>query len=646
MTDTTKQDYSGITSGLDMAKVPLYGQEDQRMQDLLKGQEDILNSLQKRYDQPNWWKVAAGFAKPQLGGFLASAGSAAEAMGENVENQRAQQLPIATAKLGLLQNKMILKGDKDVTDQVKRWRDSHPGETPSAQQVGEWEAMAPNSKTVASLKNELKFNQEQQGVNVQAATAANAADVNDIARAKARQAADLPLSEYDKAILYKQATRIPAKSTEPTVNAQGAPAAPAAPAAPKAEPSAAQVAPAEAEKPKEAAKPQEAVKPKNIYITPEGARVSEDLYKDFYKNGKPSIPIISNIRTQEEQDALKDHQDDNGKWFTKQDRPVSENSKHLTGDAIDLDPSKKLTKEQVDMLKSKGWSQPDVSHDPNHWERTPAQAAAPAEAPAAKPAQAAAPEEKYPPSLQKPDFSTMGDTTREIQRKAYQDSAAALEAPNVKMIQDYQPVVTGTAYTTIKSNYDSAIDMIQKNPALAQQVFALMRKEGFEAALNAGIGFHAGSLTANVSLPIEAFKDANRPEAVKAFADSLFAKLGVLAMANVKAAGGGLSQTPQQEYMNALHQFANSNMTSFAAKHLLNTSRAEFAHKKETYDQVIKELGSKVDMDKTSTPYTDIIKNSSELAKIHAKHAAIQKKYNDDYNERISKATRSQGNTP
>jgi len=55
----------------------------------MQGQEDLAKSLEMRYRDPNWFKVSAGFLKPQLGGFAASLGSASEAMGENVEQQRA-----------------------------------------------------------------------------------------------------------------------------------------------------------------------------------------------------------------------------------------------------------------------------------------------------------------------------------------------------------------------------------------------------------------------------------------------------------------------------------------------------------------------------------------------------------------------------
>jgi len=57
--------------------------------DALKAKEDLAASLEQRYARPNWFKIAAGFAKPQLGGFLASLGSASDAYGEQQEAQKA-----------------------------------------------------------------------------------------------------------------------------------------------------------------------------------------------------------------------------------------------------------------------------------------------------------------------------------------------------------------------------------------------------------------------------------------------------------------------------------------------------------------------------------------------------------------------------
>jgi hypothetical protein len=78
--------------------------------------EGSLNALQMRYAQPNWWKVAAGFAKPQLGGFMASLGSGAEAMGENIEQQRANLLPIAQLRAQIASSKVSMGQRKKAAD--------------------------------------------------------------------------------------------------------------------------------------------------------------------------------------------------------------------------------------------------------------------------------------------------------------------------------------------------------------------------------------------------------------------------------------------------------------------------------------------------------------------------------------------------
>jgi hypothetical protein len=83
--------------------------------------DEQIKALQKRYEEPNYWKVAAGFAKPQLGGFLASLGSAAEAMGENVERQREQQLPIAQMKVQMEQANMLLSQKQKQNEIYQEW---------------------------------------------------------------------------------------------------------------------------------------------------------------------------------------------------------------------------------------------------------------------------------------------------------------------------------------------------------------------------------------------------------------------------------------------------------------------------------------------------------------------------------------------
>lgn len=66
--------------------------------------DELTEKLEGRYARPNLWEISAAFAKPQLGGFMASLGSASEAMAKNIEQQRAQEMPLAQIRLMKAQN--------------------------------------------------------------------------------------------------------------------------------------------------------------------------------------------------------------------------------------------------------------------------------------------------------------------------------------------------------------------------------------------------------------------------------------------------------------------------------------------------------------------------------------------------------------
>lgn len=112
------------------------------------GQMDILKtateSLAQRYENPNWFNVAAGFAKPQLGGFMASLGSANQAMGENVEQQRANILPVSAmraemGRLGSVQKQKVT-ADKLVSD----WITANPDKPIPANIIAQTAKLDPN----------------------------------------------------------------------------------------------------------------------------------------------------------------------------------------------------------------------------------------------------------------------------------------------------------------------------------------------------------------------------------------------------------------------------------------------------------------------------------------------------------------------
>ena len=83
-----------------------------------------IKALEERYRNPNWFKVAAGFAKPQLGGFTASLGSAMEALGENVEQERENILPITQLKVQREQQNMLLGQKIKQNDIFQEWKKS------------------------------------------------------------------------------------------------------------------------------------------------------------------------------------------------------------------------------------------------------------------------------------------------------------------------------------------------------------------------------------------------------------------------------------------------------------------------------------------------------------------------------------------
>jgi len=106
--------------------------------------KDAEAALEARYANPNWFNVAAGFAKPQLGGFTASLGSAAQALGDWQEQQRANQIPLfnVRAQVGALQAQR--KNREAAAQKLEDWKNpSNPNAKPA------------DPSTAAALKREL-----------------------------------------------------------------------------------------------------------------------------------------------------------------------------------------------------------------------------------------------------------------------------------------------------------------------------------------------------------------------------------------------------------------------------------------------------------------------------------------------------------
>ena len=111
---------SGLAS--DPSKINPVEVPEEQLSEYQKTLQDQIKALENRYAQPNWFKVAAGFAKPQLGGFLASLGSASEALGQNVEQQRESALPIAQMRAQLAQSNILTGQNKTQAEAFREWQ--------------------------------------------------------------------------------------------------------------------------------------------------------------------------------------------------------------------------------------------------------------------------------------------------------------------------------------------------------------------------------------------------------------------------------------------------------------------------------------------------------------------------------------------
>ena len=111
-----------LSLATDPSRINPTGASPEDLSEYQKSLDSQIKALEQRYANPNYFKVAAGFLKPQLGGFFASLGSASEAMGENVEQQRAAELPIAQMRSQLAQSKILTGQNKTQSDEFEAWR--------------------------------------------------------------------------------------------------------------------------------------------------------------------------------------------------------------------------------------------------------------------------------------------------------------------------------------------------------------------------------------------------------------------------------------------------------------------------------------------------------------------------------------------
>jgi hypothetical protein len=572
-----KQDFGAFSGALEAgAKINPYGLDQERLEELRKAQQDAIERLQKRYEEPNWFKVAAGFAKPQLGGFLASLGSAAEAMGENVEQQRAQELPIAQLKLQMYQTQMIMGQNKKAADMVEARKKAGLPMTPEF--AAEVARIAPDSPVAKALATEIGTQQKEQ----------------ELAAQRIQTARALGIDPNPADIAFLQRSSAPGSPPRPEGGAPGAgnvpggsPAAPGAPAgpagaAPAAPEPAAPAAPAGGA-PAAPAKAAGTVSPTDFLNATHGLEgtapgktapnstatgpggllksTQETLQRKYnLPSGYGTDPAVTaqyeNALIQEHSDALKKNGLDNNVlnhrmmwWFGSGDMPK----------LMQADPSAKIGDIlSQDVLKANGLN-PKVTVgrlisrvEGNLWDQglNPRHSLGVGEA--AAPAAFQMPVD--PKNAPKASFENWGFATvpknatyNEYTRKQWEEKekAANKRLEKVAEIGDPESVSQTTGRQNIKTLLDFAGESKENRAAIARVINNLGKNKALvNALLSAGEeGFHAtfNGTSASVGLPVKKFLDnLNDPE------DQKVAQMVMLAIDNanfVNAKLRGMSPT-------------------------------------------------------------------------------------------------------
>ena len=121
--------------------------------DPIANYQTTLDNLEKLYAQGNGYKVAAGFLKPQLGGFSASLGSAMDAAGDNLNQQKEAALPIAQMRAQLGMQQRVVNNNQTAAKAIANWPAGTPYTPDFANYIQNIAPDSPQAKMVAGSQD-------------------------------------------------------------------------------------------------------------------------------------------------------------------------------------------------------------------------------------------------------------------------------------------------------------------------------------------------------------------------------------------------------------------------------------------------------------------------------------------------------------
>ena len=478
--------------GVDPTKVNPYGASDEQLDNYTKTLKESIQALQQRYEQPNWFKVAAGFAKPQLGGFVASLGSASEALAENVEQQREQQLPISQMKAQLAQSEILMGQNKTASKMVADRRAKGLPITPEF--VSEIVAIAPDSAVAKSLQAELSTGQKQQEIT--ASVQQNALRAIEVAHTRG--------TTVDPEI-YRQAGVKPPGMVSPTGGSDILPTDVTQSAITN--PGGAALAlPGTAGAPGGAAAAQAAAPAAPVIPGTGGAPA-------------PVSPSSERAIFGELADKFKDNKDVNSLYG---------NYSFYANKLLTTDPSSKLYKNLAELvqeealkLKQLGVPVPSTTEEMRGMRDAFVAGSKPPAAPAAQAAPAAAPERKERQYIN-PGRAGLFETNGQVVMNRINELYTAADAAKGRAEGDsgankiatdryasLEAAANPKTFTENQSAIDAMIDSIKSNPERADRVTNPLAQKGglwggFLSAIENGVGFNVQGLAGNINIPVSA----------------------------------------------------------------------------------------------------------------------------------------------
>ena len=574
----------------DPSKLNFYGAEDADKQEYQRALADSLAALEQRYAQPNWFKIAAGFAKPQLGGFMASLGSAAEAEGERIDQQRAAQLPIAQLRAQLAMSKIGMGQNKAVADQFKLWQEngSKPEDLMRLRDFAM--ATAPNAPVTAAISKRY----DSMVTERQLASADQANVIGRINTAKAlgrpvdpadlekmkqySQAPDYaPTRKEEKPEVFKPITDTGVKANYSLAGDSGAPAEPA---------EATDLVP----------------NGTNGVLVQPVPRATEQITKIEPSLGLPSQSIVKDTNSTIEPTkavAPKPAPSGQGLKPSQSKNDLSQEDKDVIDKLLGAGNKKSFTSGLRPDL------QPDQPSRPSAVSKTS--------------------NEKYPVLHPIPDTTDLDESRAAAKIAFAKDAANKTEAVFENQFKTVAPYLNPTIINPYRQSISKVLQYTtdQKTKPIAEKVFNVMGQgtttaqilKSVQAGLQGNIS--GGLLTGSfgVSLPAEVWKEAGLKPNEYELANKITAELAKQVFHEANLKGINLNQISATEFNSLAGIQPNRKLSLGAVIHMERAKDIDAFYQHKIAQTIVDEIGRKVDPSEIAK-FTSVYKHSPVIKKI------------------------------